>query len=149
MPIREENRGRYPKDWPEISKAIRERASNTCEQCGAPNGCDILRGLEFGDRVAYAVPCGIGAHTFDADTGECLGVRLVQDLKRWGWREVRVVLTVAHLDHQPENCDPSNLRAWCQRCHNRYDAKMRRAGILERRRAGLAVADLFAGQQRP
>lgn len=33
----------------------------------------------------------------------------------------RVVLTVAHLDHQPENCDPANLRAWCQRCHLHYD----------------------------
>ena len=28
-----------------------------------------------------------------------------------------VVLTVAHLDHQPEHCDPSNLKAMCQRCH--------------------------------
>lgn len=36
-----------------------------------------------------------------------------------------VVLTIAHLDHTPENCDPSNLRALCQQCHNRYDAKHR------------------------
>ena len=35
----------------------------------------------------------------------------------------RVVLTVAHLDHQPEHCDPANLRAWCQRCHLAYDAQ--------------------------
>ena len=35
----------------------------------------------------------------------------------------RVVLTVAHLDHEPGNCDPDNLRAWCQRCHVTYDAK--------------------------
>lgn len=33
----------------------------------------------------------------------------------------RVVLTVAHLDHTPENCDPDNLRAMCQRCHLAYD----------------------------
>ncbi len=37
----------------------------------------------------------------------------------------RVVLTTAHLDHNPSNCDPANLRAWCQRCHNTYDAPMR------------------------
>lgn len=36
-----------------------------------------------------------------------------------------IVLTIAHLDHTPEHCDPSNLRALCQRCHNRYDAKHR------------------------
>lgn len=35
----------------------------------------------------------------------------------------RVVLTVAHLDHDPANCAPANLRAWCQRCHLTYDAK--------------------------
>ena len=34
----------------------------------------------------------------------------------------RVILTCAHLDHTPENCEPDNLRAWCQRCHLTYDA---------------------------
>ena len=43
----------------------------------------------------------------------------------WYDMQERVVLTVAHLDHTPENCDPSNLRALCQRCHNKYDAKHR------------------------
>ena len=32
-----------------------------------------------------------------------------------------VVLTVAHLDHTPENCDPTNLMAMCQACHLAYD----------------------------
>jgi 5-methylcytosine-specific restriction endonuclease McrA len=54
-----------------------------------------------------------------------------------------VVLTVAHLDHDPRNCDPSNLKAWCQRCHNRYDAPMRAAGIKSRLRASLAVGDML------
>lgn len=43
-----------------------------------------------------------------------------------------VVLTTAHLDHTPENCSDNNLAALCQRCHNRYDAPMRRRGIIER-----------------
>lgn len=29
------------------------------------------------------------------------------------------MLTVDHLDHNPGNCDPSNLIALCQRCHMR------------------------------
>lgn len=33
----------------------------------------------------------------------------------------RVILTVAHLDHTPENCADDNLKAMCQRCHLRYD----------------------------
>jgi hypothetical protein len=32
-----------------------------------------------------------------------------------------VVLTVAHLDHAPENCGSDNLRAMCQGCHLHYD----------------------------
>lgn len=44
-----------------------------------------------------------------------------------------VVLTVAHLDHDPSNCAPGNLLALCQKCHNSYDAPSRRAGIRERR----------------
>lgn len=32
-----------------------------------------------------------------------------------------VVLTVAHLDHTPEHCDPDNLAAMCQGCHLHYD----------------------------
>ena len=46
-----------------------------------------------------------------------------------------VMLTIAHLDHDIENNDPDNLRAWCQRCHNTYDAPMRAAGIKARRAA--------------
>jgi len=56
----------------------------------------------------------------------------------------RVVLTVAHLDHAPENCERANLRALCQLCHNRYDAKHRAAGRRARRR----VAEEDAGQSR-
>ena len=38
-----------------------------------------------------------------------------------------VVLTVAHLDHDPPNCADDNLEAMCQRCHLRYDAHHHRA----------------------
>lgn len=51
----------------------------------------------------------------------------------------KVVLTIAHLDHTPENCDPENLRAWCQLCHNTYDMPHRR----ETRRRRKAIGDLF------
>lgn len=37
----------------------------------------------------------------------------------------KVVLTVAHLDHNPGNNAEDNLAALCQRCHNRYDAPKR------------------------
>lgn len=44
MPIRPENRARYPKNWKEIVAAVRERSGNRCEgspdypDCRAANG---------------------------------------------------------------------------------------------------------------
>lgn len=37
----------------------------------------------------------------------------------------KVILTVAHLDHNIKNNDLANLKALCQKCHNSYDAKQR------------------------
>lgn len=104
MPIRPENKARYPKNWPAISKRIRDRDEWKCKFCGAPN----------------ALPHPI--------TGSV------------------VVLTVAHLDHTPENCTDENLAALCQKCHNSYDAPMRRAGMRTRARKLRAAKDLFEGE---
>lgn len=108
MPIRPENRARYPKDWKAISLEVRTAAGWVCE--GSPTYPDC--------RAENGKPHPV--------TGSI------------------VVLTVAHLDHQPENCDRANLRAWCQRCHNVYDMAMRRAGITQRAREAAGVQDLFA-----
>lgn len=38
---------------------------------------------------------------------------------------VRIILTIAHVyDENPMNCDPENLKALCQRCHLKLDAKL-------------------------
>lgn len=47
----------------------------------------------------------------------------------------RVVLTVAHLNHRPEDCRDENLRAMCQRCHLAYDEEEHRANGRKRPRA--------------
>jgi len=88
MPIKPENKARYPADWKAIRTAILARAGDRCEGCNVAN---------------------------------------------YAWREnaagraVQVVLTIAHLDHTPENNAHDNLRALCQRCHNRYDQAHRQA----------------------
>lgn len=102
MPIRPENKARYPKDWKVISARIRfERAEGRCE-------CSGECGLEHDGRC-------------DAEHGEAH--------PRTG---SKVVLTTAHLADPIEDCSDENLRAMCQQCHNRYDAPMRRRGIRER-----------------
>lgn len=145
MPIRPENKDRYPKDWPQISKSIRERAGQECERCRAPNAGLIRRGkTAAGEAVWRLLSDSAYEDGVCAETG-LLVPDTSEDTVAYG-DPVRVVLTVAHLDHQPENCDPENLRAWCQRCHNAYDAPMRARGIAERRKASLALADLFGGE---
>jgi hypothetical protein len=54
-----------------------------------------------------------------------------------------VILTVAHLDHTPANCDPGNLRAMCQRCHLSYDREHHIANARAKRRNRRATGDLF------
>jgi hypothetical protein len=110
-PIRAENRARYPADWPEISERIRfERAGGRCECAGE---------------------CGRGTHV-----GRCPNVH---DLAAYGTGS-RVVLTVAHLDHVPENCDDANLRAMCQGCHLHYDREHHAETAAATRRAARAEA---------
>lgn len=140
MPIRPENKARYPADWPAISLRIRERAEFRCEDCGLPDR--QLGGRLPDGRWLPARPTGDNGLrlTWPApgDYAWCSDGQRTERL-----RIVRIILTVAHLDHQPENCDPANLRAWCQRCHNRYDAFQRRMGRKARARQASAVRDLF------
>ena len=101
------DRSRYPDVWPEISRTIRGRSEGQCECYGE---------------------CGLHR--------EHPGPRRCQERKGEParWARGRVILTVAHLDHDPQNCEPENLRAMCQRCHLRYDARLHAEHARETRR---------------
>lgn len=58
----------------------------------------------------------------------------------------KVILTVAHLDHNPGNNDEANLAALCQRCHNRYDAPKRARNAHKTRLQKKRAARRKAGQ---
>ena len=45
----------------------------------------------------------------------------------------KVALAPAHVDQDPTNNEPSNVRMLCQRCHNTLDAPYRHAKMLRRR----------------
>lgn len=117
MPIRPEEKARYPDDWPAISLRIRtERAAGRCEcagECGhdhVPDRCEARNGR--GHPVTGSL----------------------------------VVLTVAHLNHTPEDCRDENLAAMCQRCHLAYDRDHHaetRASTMEARRLAAGVVPLI------
>lgn len=116
-PIRPDQRGRYPANWPAISELVRfRRAGGRCECTGE---CGHNHRAELDENPAADL---VG--DTDAELAEVFG-DLTRCLAEHGRphpvTDSRVVLTTAHLDHQPENCDMANLRAMCQRCHLAYD----------------------------
>lgn len=141
MPIRPENKGRYPANWPEIRSRIAARAGGFCEWCRAPNGRMIRRGIHNGQPV-WQETYSYFADVFSATDGALVPGASFDDTD-FRPKKVKVILTVAHLDHQPENCDEDNLRHLCQRCHNSHDAKHRAAGRRARKEQqnGLPLLD--------
>ncbi|MCW3675430.1 hypothetical protein [Burkholderia cenocepacia] len=140
MPIKPENRGRYPANWPAIRARILARANNRCEQCHVANGDTITRGVDK-DAGTFQRFSGEG-EVYAADDGRVLGFCRASEYSSNG-RWTTIVLTIAHLDHVPEHCDDDNLKALCQRCHLAYDAEHHRANAAATRRARKAIGDLF------
>ena len=126
MPIKPENRARYPADWKQIRKRILERAGNKCENCGVPN--HVYRNRETGDLTSNPMQ----AETWSLVDGDAT---------------TYIVLTIGHLDHTLEHCLDDNLRAWCQRCHLAYDLPHHIRTAYMTRRAGRAHAELFDDTQ--
>ncbi len=101
MPIKPENRALYPANWKAISERIRgQRARWRCECSGQ---------------------CGDSHDSVDPPTDRCQALHGFPHPMTTS----KVVLTTAHLDHDPTNCADGNLMAMCQKCHNRYDAAHR------------------------
>ena len=136
MPIRPENRARYPKAWKAIADGIRDRAGNRCE--GSPDFPDC-RVPNY--SIGYRNDAGVWVEKGRGDMQELADLSFY-----WGdiQKLTRIVLTVAHLDHTPENCDPSNLRAMCQRCHLNYDKAHHAQTAYATRKARANTADMFS-----
>ena len=128
VPIKPENKGRYPKDWKAIRKRILDRAFNRCEGSPAFPDCRICNGWFRNNTTGETSSNPMQAEAWEFADGDSV---------------TRIVLTIGHLDHTPENCSDDNLRAWCQRCHLNYDAKMHAQASRITRRKGKAVGELF------
>ncbi len=114
-------RALYPKDWEKIAAKVKEQAGYRCQQCDRPCRRPRESWPDFCLRISEQGEINWYLQTYDEvhddETGE------------WGSveRPQRFTLTVAHLDHNPANCDLANLRALCSGCHLRYDAPMKAA----------------------
>lgn len=112
---------KYPSNWKsEIRPAILKRANDCCEHegCGVKNGAFGYRNKEglFYDWSYIEDALEIHGHDmFDDELKNCY------DKDGNPTKGVRIVLTIAHLDHDITNNDPSNLKALCQYHHLRHD----------------------------
>ena len=97
----------YPPNWEEIATQIKNEANWHCEECGRFCKPPSMQGIYFLERIRTR------------RMSECPVV--LEFLEKPG----RFILTVAHLDHNPANCDRSNLKALCSVCHLRYDNQFR------------------------
>jgi hypothetical protein len=128
MPIRKELRQFYGREWRTVTRPrILARAGNRCEQCGKPNHCRV-----------YVWKSSLPARQFHADQYWTLRKRdqewhycslngATGNFQLFGpgqWRQarrIRVVLTIAHLNHVSGDDRDENLKALCQWCHLNYD----------------------------
>lgn len=138
MPIRPENKARYPADWKQVRERILKRALWRCEY----PGCEALHrdvGYWLDGRF---VPMPRALRDAGCKAGDVVACSDGTELKL-----LMIVLTIAHLDHTPENCADENLRAWCQRHHLGYDAKHHAQTAYSTRKQGRAICDLFTPTQ--
>lgn len=187
MPIKKENRAKYPDNWADLREQVLERAGHRCEgwievSSGVDGWAPAGTRKRFGSdgkvhlplphlgcpergvfsvwpptskRVQYRVriPCALPNHWWvcrhakrphlvryfgrdEAEAYEQARANIARTLHHHGysegyraidsWRDpIQIVLTIAHVDHDPTHNDLSNLRALCQRCHNVWDAPHR------------------------
>jgi len=123
--MRKENRHKYCKEWELLSLKIRyEVAKNMCQMCGLTNGFIIER---F-ERGRYRI---ISSKEIEEITRQAAKAKIsiFKMCSMMGF--TRVILTVAHLDHDESNNEPSNLKALCQRCHLNHDRINNRSRLMK------------------
>lgn len=95
---------KYPSNWKEIRERILKRAGNRCECCDLENRQCVWSYKDENKKTNWSLfPDGLPLEK----------------------KIVKVVLTIAHLDHDETNHDVKDdrLKAMCQLCHLRYDSK--------------------------
>jgi len=114
---------KYPPNWKELRSQVLERAKNKCEDCGVENYA-----LGFRDKIGL----------FHEVENTLENEFFYEDFKI---KLIKIVLTIAHLDHDEENHNVKidRLKALCQRCHLKYDVAEKK----RRRKNKKAVGSLF------
>lgn len=141
----------YPPNWKtEIRPAILAREGNCCKFCNVPNGAVIFRGtIEHGVETTTEVYQLANGAIYQASDSTPLfdevGISIdIQPLSGDpDQKAIKVVLTVAHLDHDITNNNHSNLAALCQKCHLTYDKEHHKETREAKKQAAMGQLPLF------
>ena len=126
MPIRPELKQFYGVEWKTITRPrILARAGDCCEQCKVPNHAVVLR--------VDAAWCLLDGGTWRGGREEPAFAAASS------YRVVRIVLTIAHLNHVAGDDRPENLKALCQWCHLNYDKLHHKETRMERKDAARPI----------
>ena len=118
MPI---NYSKYPDNWKtEIRPRILKRANDKCECCGYYNGMEVIS-FKFQGKTSW-----IPYDDFKDKMNDIV------------FKIVKVILTIAHLDHDETNhqVKDDRLMAMCQLCHLRYDSEEKKRRKKEKEQKG-------------
>lgn len=117
----------YHPEWKtRIRPDILERDGNCCKFCGVANHSIIHRWGKLNYEWDYW-PEGIASEAWTLD----------------GLKSTKIVLTIAHLDHDKTNNDYDNLAALCQKCHLGIDLKHHMANARATRTKKKGLQELF------
>ena len=149
MPIRPDLRPFYRGPaWRATRERIRERAKDRCEQCGKPNhrrlwvyATGVAANLHKRKLVlgqAWSGVKGDGQKWISTLTGKVIALRL-RGAEWCPARRIRVVCTVAHLNHTSGDDRDENLKFLCQWCHLNYDASFHKQTRATRKDAARPI----------
>lgn len=98
---------KYAKNWKtEIRPKILQRARNKCEFCWVENYAIWQRDYNWEWHNIKEID----------QMGSC-----EWEMMFWEYKPIKIILTIAHLDHNIDNNNDDNLKALCQKCHLNYD----------------------------
>lgn len=153
MPIKPENKKLYSPNWKEISGRVRTRAGNKCEKCGVANYAVGFRDSDVSfSGVGGGIEMDLAAQGLQYPSLQPMTYKLARSIAD-GINEISIdsddpkyiviVLTVAHLNHDPTDNRMENLACYCQRCHLRHDQQHHGANARNTRNRKKKQLNLF------
>lgn len=145
MPIQPELRHFYGRVWQTVTRPrILARAGNKCEQCGKPNRRRVWVWKSTGSQYWTLMKSRQLWHYCD-QAGATGNFQLIGGAQWRTARRIRVVLTIAHLNHVAGDDRDENLKALCQWCHLNHDKEHHRETRAARKDRGRPLLQLAEG----